>query len=38
MYALGEDATTDHLLDFSTPVTGSYWFVPCKEVLRAMVS
>ncbi|HEY9079352.1 Dyp-type peroxidase [Magnetovibrio sp.] len=35
MYGLSEDATTDHLLDFSTPVTGSYWFAPCEEDLKA---
>jgi len=38
MYGMDKDAITDHLLDFSTPVTGSYWFAPCKEVLRAIVS
>jgi len=38
MYGVDKDAITDHLLDFSTPVTGSYWFAPCKEVLRVIVS
>lgn len=37
MYGLSEDGTSDHLLDFSTPVTGSYWFAPSKDALRAIV-
>lgn len=36
MYGLGEDGMSDHLLDFSTPVTGSYWFAPAKEILDGL--
>lgn len=38
MYGLGQDGVTDHLLDFTTPVTGSYWFAPCEEDLEAALS
>jgi len=38
MYGLGEDGISDHLLDFSTPVTGSYWFAPSEEDLEAVLA
>jgi len=38
MYGLDADATTDHLLDFSTPVTGSYWFAPSQEDLKTFIA
>ena len=38
MYGLSEDGVTDHLLDFSTPVTGSYWFAPSQEDLEAALA
>jgi len=36
MYGLGHGDVSDHLLDFSTPVTGSYWFAPSEEDLKAL--
>ncbi|MCW8916797.1 MAG: Dyp-type peroxidase [Magnetovibrio sp.] len=33
MWGMDDSAITDHLLNFSTPVTGSYWFTPCEEDL-----
>ena len=36
MYGLDGAATTDHLLDFSTPITGSYWFAPSEDDLQAV--
>lgn len=33
MYGLGEDGISDHLLEFSKAVTGSYWFAPSQEDL-----
>jgi putative iron-dependent peroxidase len=32
-----DDGVTDHLLDFTTPVTGSFWFVPGLEELDAVL-
>jgi putative iron-dependent peroxidase len=34
MFGLAEDGLTDRLLDFTTPTTGSYWFVPSLDVLN----
>ncbi|MBV1892532.1 MAG: Dyp-type peroxidase [Ilumatobacteraceae bacterium] len=33
MYGTASDGLRDRLLDFSTPVTGSYYFAPCVEDL-----
>jgi putative iron-dependent peroxidase len=33
MFEADDEATHDHLTDFSTPVTGSAWFVPSLEEL-----
>lgn len=38
MYGISHGDVTDHLLDFSTPVTGSYWFAPSLEDLEAALS
>lgn len=35
MYGLAEDGLHDHLIHFTAPVTGSYWFAPSEEDLRA---
>lgn len=36
MYGLAQDSPSDHLLDFSTPRTGSYWFAPSTDDLEAV--
>lgn len=33
MYGISGDGLTDHLLAFSKPVTGSYWFAPPADLL-----
>ena len=38
MYGLTDDHVTDHLLSFSKPVTGSYWFAPSEEDLKKAVA
>ncbi|WP_028292653.1 Dyp-type peroxidase [Oceanobacter kriegii] len=38
MYGLTGDGLYDRLLDFSTPVTGSYWFAPSMEDLAAALA
>jgi putative iron-dependent peroxidase len=35
MFGVWEDGLRDRLTEFSTPVTGSYWFTPCQEDLAA---
>jgi putative iron-dependent peroxidase len=35
MFGLSGDGLGDRLLDFTTPTTGSYWFVPSLDVLNA---
>lgn len=34
MYGLTGDGVTDHLMQFSKAVTGSYWFAPSEEDLK----
>jgi len=36
MYGRDHGKIVDHLLDFSTPLTGSYWFAPTREHLDAL--
>jgi putative iron-dependent peroxidase len=36
MFGTGEDGLRDHLIDFSAPVTGSYYFAPSMEDLAAI--
>lgn len=36
MFGLGGDGVHDHLLQFTRPVTGSYWFAPSVEDLEAV--
>lgn len=38
MWDLNGDGITDHLLSFSTPQTGSYWFAPSEETLKAVLA
>lgn len=33
-----EDGIYDRLMDFSTPLTGNYWFIPSQLVLGAIFS
>ncbi|MEL0113596.1 MAG: Dyp-type peroxidase [Rickettsiales bacterium] len=35
MYGIWDDNLHDHLIHFSAPVTGSYWFAPSEEDLEA---
>lgn len=37
MLGLTEDKVTDRLMEFSTPVTGSYWFAPSIEELKSLL-
>lgn len=37
MFGLAGDGVRDHLLDFSTPVTGAYYFAPNAEALEALI-
>jgi len=37
MFGTYEDGVQDRLLEFSTPVTGSYWFAPSTEALAALL-
>lgn len=37
MWGMDDSAITDHILEFSTPVTGSYWFAPCEEDLDTVL-
>ena len=36
MFGTSGDGLHDHLLDFSTPVTGSYYFAPSIDDLAAV--
>jgi porphyrinogen peroxidase len=36
MFGLAGDGLSDHLLDFTRPTTGSYWFVPSLDALDAV--
>ncbi|HWJ63810.1 MAG TPA: Dyp-type peroxidase [Acidimicrobiales bacterium] len=36
MYGLADDDLTDRLLQFTTPITGSFWFCPSVEALEAI--
>lgn len=38
MFGLADDGLYDRLLEFSTPVTGSYWFAPSVEDLAAVLA
>ncbi|OUL59452.1 hypothetical protein B1199_04065 [Pseudoalteromonas ulvae] len=37
MYGLTDDGITDRLLDFSQPVSGSYWFAPSEDMLATLL-
>ncbi|MEG3619748.1 Dyp-type peroxidase [Magnetovibrio sp. PR-2] len=37
MWGMDHGGVTDHLLSFSTPQTGSYWFAPSEESLKAVL-
>ncbi len=36
MFGRAEDGLMDRLTEFSTPVSGSYWFAPPAESLAAL--
>ncbi len=36
MFGMTEDGLYDHLTDYTTPVTSSYWFAPSVEALEAI--
>lgn len=36
MYGLTEDGIRDRMIQFTTPQTGSYWYAPALEQLRAL--
>jgi putative iron-dependent peroxidase len=36
MFGTSDDGLRDHLIDFSTPTTGSYYFAPSIEDLTAI--
>ena len=38
MWGMAHGNVTDHLLSFSTPQTGSYWFAPSEDTLKAVLS
>ncbi|WP_339675628.1 Dyp-type peroxidase [uncultured Zhongshania sp.] len=38
MFGVSGDGIHDHLTDFSTPVTGNYWFAPSADELSAIGS
>jgi putative iron-dependent peroxidase len=35
-YGLADDGVEDRLLDFTTPLTGSFWWTPSVEALDAV--
>jgi putative iron-dependent peroxidase len=37
MLGLTEDGISDKLMQFSTPKTGSYWFMPSKNDLANLI-
>ena len=38
MLGLTEDKVHDRLMEFSTPITGSYWFAPSQESLSDLLN
>lgn len=38
MLGLTDDGVTDRLMDFSTPVSGSYWFAPSQQDLEKVIN
>ncbi|MBT6273746.1 MAG: Dyp-type peroxidase, partial [Chromatiales bacterium] len=38
MFGLSADGEHDRIIEYSTPVTGSYWFVPSTQMLTAALA